>query len=199
MSPEDGGSLIWGVVMTVLLVSSLAARRLPLSQIMKMILGWVAIFAALFAVFSFRNELGYVWQRVTSDISGTANQRLEGSTLRLTRKDDGHFWVRTRVNGKTVDFLVDSGASVTSISTRTADEVGVEYDRGSIPVILETANGRARAWRGEIASFDVGGIRSENHFVLIGEALGDTNLLGMNFLEQLKSWGVEGDEMILEP
>jgi aspartyl protease family protein len=199
MSPEDGSSLIWGVTMAVLLIGSLAARRLPLGQTLKMMLAWIAIFAGLFAVFSFRNEFGMIWDRVKADISGTANQHMAGNALKLTRGDDGHFHVQARVNGKAVDFLVDSGASVTSMSTEAADAVGLEYDRGSIPVLLETANGKATAWRGKIASFDVGGIIAKDHTVFIGEGLGETNLLGMNFLDELSSWKVEGDVMTLEP
>ncbi|MEE9434077.1 MAG: TIGR02281 family clan AA aspartic protease [Sphingorhabdus sp.] len=199
MNPEDGSSLIWGVTMAVVLIGSLAARRLPLGQTLKMILAWVAIFALLFVLFSFRNEFGMIWQRVKSDIAGTANQQLVGQTLRLTRNDDGHFWVLTKINGKTANFLVDSGASVTSISTKTADDTNVDYSRNSVPVLLDTANGRAKAWRGEISSFDVGGIKLSDHNVLVGESLGETNLLGMNFLGELSSWRVEGDVMVLEP
>lgn len=199
MSPEDGSSLIWGITMAVLLIGSLAARRLPLGQTLKMILAWIAIFAGLFAVFSFRNEFGMIWDRVKADISGTANQQMAGNALKLTRGDDGHFQVQARVNGKAINFLVDSGATVTSMSTETADAVGLEYDRGSIPVLLETANGQTTAWRGKIASFDVGGIISKDHTVFIGEGLGETNLLGMNFLDELASWKVEGNVMTLEP
>lgn len=199
MSPEDGTSLIWGVTMVVLLLGSLAARRLPLGQTLKMVLAWIAIFAGLFAVFSFRNEFGMIWDRMKADISGTANQQMVGNALKLTRGDDGHFRVQARVNGKSVNFMVDSGASITSMSTDAADLVGLEYDRDSIPVLIETANGRATAWRGTIGVFDVGGIKAEDHTVLIGEGLGDTNLLGMNFLDGLSSWRVEGNVMTLEP
>jgi predicted aspartyl protease len=69
---EDGPSLIWGVTCAILLIASLAARRLPLGQVAKMSLAWVAIFAALFAVFSFRFEFQAIWQRVKADINGTA-------------------------------------------------------------------------------------------------------------------------------
>jgi len=35
--------------------------------------------------------------------------------------------------------------------------------------------------------------------VVVAEEFGDSNVIGMNFLSQLKSWRVEGNEMILEP
>jgi len=199
MNPEEGSSLIWGVAMAVLLISSLAARRLPMGQVLKMILAWVAIFAGLFMIFSFRNEFGVIWERMKSEVAGTTNQQLVGSELVLTRGDGGHFSVRTSINGKPVDFLVDSGASITSMSTGAARDAGVDFDTSSIPVIVSTANGSAKAYRGTIATFDVGGIQVGEHKVLVSRNLGDVNLLGMNFLNELSSWRVEGNKMVLQP
>lgn len=199
MNAADGSSLIWGVTMAVLLIASLAARRLPIGQVMKMVLAWIAIFAGLFVLFSFRNEFGVIWERVKSEFAGTTNQQLVGQELLLTRGDNGHFSVRTTVNGKSVDFLVDSGASITSISGDVADSAGVDFDRSSIPVIVSTANGSAKAWRGTIGSFDVGGIRINEHKVLVSDNLGDVNLLGMNFLDSLSGYSVQGDKMTLTP
>jgi len=199
MNADDGTSLIWGVTMAVLLIGSLAARRLPLGQVMKMVLAWIAIFAGLFVLFSFRAEFGMIWQRVSSEFSGTANQQISGDALILTRGDNGHFSVRASVNGEPADFLVDSGASITSMSGKTATDVGVEFDRASFPVIVSTANGSVKAWRGRIASFEVGNITVDDHDVLVSDNLGDVNLLGMNFLDGLSSYSVTGNEMTLQP
>ena len=99
MNAEDGPSLIWGIVMVLLLVSSLAARRLAIGQIAKMALAWIAIFAALFVVFSFRFELLSVWERVKSEFSGTSGQNYVGEAIEVKRQDDGHYWVRAQING----------------------------------------------------------------------------------------------------
>jgi aspartyl protease family protein len=199
MSPEEGSSLVWSVIVGVMLIGSLIARRLPLGQVMKMVLAWVAIFCAIFVVFSFRAELFMVWQRVKSELAGTANQRMDGKELRLTRDDSGHFKVRSKVNGRPVDFMIDSGATYTSMSIEAARQAGIVVDTNAIPTFVETANGRAKVWRAEISQFDVGGIRTNNHFILVGEGLGDTNLLGMNFLDGLSGWKVQGQEMVLTP
>jgi aspartyl protease family protein len=198
MNSADGPSLVWGIVSLLMVVSALAARRLPLGHTLKMALAWIAIFAGMFVVFSFRPEIKAIWQRVSSDLAGTANQNIEGGKITLTRGDDGHFQILGTANGKPIQFLVDSGVTSTTISSDAAQDVGVEVDRSSFPVFLDTANGTAKAFRAEIAVFKLNTIELKEMKVLVSDTLGDTNLLGMDFLSGLRSWRVEGDKMILE-
>jgi aspartyl protease family protein len=194
---EDGPSLIWGIVCILLLVSSLAARRLPLGYVAKAGLAWIAIFASLFAIFSFRFEFIGIWERVKADISGTAGQSVSGEAIELRRQDDGHYWLMVDINGKPVRFMIDSGATTTAINATTASEVGVKAD--GYPIILSTANGRVAAKRANVRLLTVGPHRIENHPVVVSESFGDVNLLGMNFLNSMQSWRVEANVMILQP
>lgn len=196
---EDGPSLIWGVVCILLLISSLAARRLPLGYIAKAGLAWVAIFAALFAIFSFRFEFISIWDRVKADISGTAGQSITGEAIELRRQDDGHYWLQVDVNGKPVRFMIDSGATITAMNANTAAEVGVEVNANGYPIILNTANGRVAAKRGLVKSLSIGSHIIEDHPVVVSENFGDTNVLGMNFLDSMQSWKVEANIMVLQP
>jgi aspartyl protease family protein len=194
---EDGPSMIWGVVCVLLLVSSLAARRLPLGYVAKAGLAWIAIFATLFAIFSFRFEFIGIWERVKADISGTAGQNISGEAIELRRQDDGHYWLTVNINGKPVRFMVDSGATLTAINATTAREAGVEAD--GYPIILGTANGRIAAKRGVVRSLSVGPHSIENHQVVVSERFGEVNVLGMNFLNSMQSWRVEANMMVLRP
>ncbi|WP_432815533.1 retropepsin-like aspartic protease family protein [Sphingorhabdus sp.] len=194
---EDGPSMIWGVVCILLLVSSLAARRLPLGYVAKAGLAWIAIFATLFAIFSFRFEFIGIWERLKADISGTAGQNISGEAIELRRQDDGHYWLMVNINGEPVRFMVDSGATLTAINATTAREAGVEAD--GYPIILGTANGRIAAKRGVVRLLSVGPHSIENHQVVVSERFGDVNVLGMNFLNSLQSWRVEANMMVLQP
>jgi aspartyl protease family protein len=196
---EDGPSLIWGVVMVVLLVSSLAARRLPLGQVAKMSLAWVAIFAGLFALFSFRFEFMAIWDRIKADIAGTSSQSVSAETIEVRRQDDGHYWLQVEVNGSPIRFMIDSGATTTAINANTASDNRVEVDSDGYPVIISTANGRVAANRGVVRTLTVGPHRISDHNVVVSESFGDTNVLGMNFLDSLQSWKVEGNVMTLQP
>lgn len=185
--------------MVLLLISSLAARRLAIGQVAKMALAWIAIFAALFVIFSYRFELASVWERVKSDFNGTAGQTYVGEAIQLKRQDNGHYWVQTQINGKDVDFMIDSGATTTAVNSSTAKEVGLAVDSGGYPIIIQTANGPVKAFRGVVQTLELGPLKLSSHRVVVSENFGDTNVLGMNFLDSLKSWKVENNVMTLQP
>ncbi len=195
---EDGPSLIWGVVCILLLLSSLAARRLPLGYVAKAAFAWIAIFAALFAIFSFRFEFKAVWERVKADISGTAGQSVRGEEIAIRRQDDGHYWLQLDVNGKPVRFMIDSGATTTAVNADTARATGIQVDTTGDPVLLNTANGRVTAQRGVILSLKIETHELGQHNVVVSESFGDTNVLGMNFLDSMQSWKVEANVMTLK-
>ena len=195
---ENGPSLIWGVVCILLLLSSLAARRLPLGYVAKAAFAWIAIFAALFAIFSFRFEFKAVWERVKADISGTAGQSVRGDEITIRRQDDGHYWLQLDVNGKPVRFMIDSGATTTAVNANTARQTGIEVDANGYPMFLNTANGSVAAQRGVILSLKIGTRELGQHDVVVSESFGDTNVLGMNFLDSMQSWKVEADVMTLK-
>lgn len=195
---DDGISFVWGIGALVLVISSLVAQKMPIGKAIKMALMWVAIFGGFFVLFLFKDEGREVWRRATAEISGDAGQ-VEGTTLRLKREEDGHYWVRASVNGTPVRFMIDSGATTTTISQASAQAAGLQPAAG-FPVLVDTANGTVELQRSEIEILAVGNIVQRNAKVLIGsEGLGDTNLLGMSFLSMLKSWRVEGTTLILEP
>jgi aspartyl protease family protein len=66
-----------------------------------------------------------------------------------------------------------------------------------MPAIVKTANGTVPVQRGRADTLRVGNIERRNVAVHISEAFGDMNVIGMNFLSSLKSWGVEGRTLIL--
>ena len=191
-------TFVWGIGALALVGSSLIAQKLPLGKALKMVLAWLGIFGVAFVLFLFQDEGRAIWQRATTELSGDSGQ-IDGTTLRLKRQDDGHYWVRASLNGTVVLFMIDSGATTTTLSQASARAVGVKPAAG-FPVLVETANGTVELQRAEVESFAVGSIVQRNAQVLIGsEGLGETNLLGMSFLSSLKGWRVEGSTLILEP
>jgi len=195
---DQTGSLIYAILLLVLVGSSLFAHRLPLRQTLKMAITWLLIFATAFVLFIFRNEFKSIWARIQSEITPGGSVAADG-TLRVAKASDGHFWVDAQVNGKPLRFMVDSGATTTSLSQADATSAGIDVDARGFPVVVETANGTATMKRGRIAQLRIGNIAREDFPVLVSDTLGDTNLLGMNFLSSLAAWRIEGETLILNP
>ena len=130
---------------------------------------------------------------------GLDDQRVVGKELRVQMAPDGHFWVVASINGVERRMLIDSGATVTAISTETANAAHVDTNAGFPPVMLRTANGAARAETGAIDELRVGNIVARNLRIVTAPGLGSLDVLGMNFLSKLDSWRVEGRTLILGP
>jgi aspartyl protease family protein len=130
---------------------------------------------------------------------GLDDQQVAGKELRVRMASDGHFWVVASINGVQRRMLIDSGATVTAVSDRTARESGIDAGTGLAPVVLRTANGVAPARTGVIDELRVGNIVARNLRIVTSPGLGDLDVLGMNFLSKLESWRVEGRTLVLVP
>ena len=169
------------------------------------VVGRIVRFAISFGLFAFLifillSQAPYQPElsRITSSL-GLDDQKVSGKELRVRMSPDGHFWVLASINGIERRMLIDSGATVTAISTETAQAARVETGKGIAPVILRTANGAAPAETGAIEELRVGNIVARNLRIVTAPGLGSLDVLGMNFLSKLESWRVEGRTLILVP
>lgn len=185
---------VYIVLALTLVVSALVSRRLPVAKLLLIALAWIAIFGAGFVLFTFRDDLGYLGQRLRAEATGNPVQ--VGDTLRIPMALDGHFWVEALVNGQPVKFLVDSGATMTTIDRGTAARTGIAIDPRRVQMV-RTGNGIIRVAAGRAGTVAIGAIEREGVGVHITERA-EINVLGMNFLSSLQRWGVEGRWLVLE-
>lgn len=194
MSDGNGPMAIYYLIVAVAVASSLFAMRLPIGKVLKMAAAWVAIFGVGFIIFSFRSEFTSVGQRLRAEATGASIT--DGQTVRIPMADDGHFWVDATVNGRPLRFMVDSGATMTTVSVDSAKAVGMPV--GTERTAISTANGITQAIKGYADKLEVGTIQRTDFPIDINEH-DNTNLLGMNFLSSLNSWKVEGNYLVLQP
>lgn len=191
-------SFVYLIGVLILVVSALLVRRIPFGQGLKMFAGWVLIFLAAFVAFTLKDDFMALGKRVLAESRGEGEVVAVGRELRIRKAMDGHFWVNGELNGHKVRFLVDSGATVTSISSETARLADIS-PTGSIPTMVQTANGIVPVKRARAGRLKVGTIERSNFVVHVSEAFGPMNVLGMNFLSSLSGWGVEGQWLVLRP
>src|SRR5690606_10921943 len=94
---------------------------------------------------------------------------------------------------------VDTGATLSAISTDTADAAGLEPRDSGLPIRMQTANGAVAAQLTTIDELRFGNVVARGLDAVIAPGLGPTNVIGMNFLSRLASVRIEGDTMILVP
>jgi len=184
------------ILMAVMLIAgALIGRRSPIARGMTSILAFIVIFGAGFVLFSFRDDLGYVAQRLEAEATGKPVRLAQGK-IRVPLAIDGHFWVQADVNGVPVDFLIDSGATMTTIGRKTAALAGVEVGERRNQLV-RTGNGLIRVATTRAEQIALGDIQRRNvrMFVADGDEL---NVLGMNYLTSLRRWSVEGRWLVLE-
>jgi aspartyl protease family protein len=97
----------------------------------------------------------------------------------------GHYLADGQINGVTLKFLVDTGASVVAMNSSDARQVGIDYKKGKrIP--LHTANGIVHGYQVVINSLKMGGVTLHQVDAVVNE--GDSPpvvLLGMSALNRL--------------
>ena len=126
-------------------------------------------------------------------------QKVVGKEVRIPMSSSGHFVATVTINGLKRRMLVDTGATVTALSTDTARAAGLEPDPVPLPVILQTANGAVQARTSTVPELRLGAIVARDLKVVVSPSFGDLDVLGMNFLSKLASWRVEQNTLILVP
>jgi aspartyl protease family protein len=117
----------------------------------------------------------------------------------VRRDQRGHFQAEARVDGRRMDFLVDTGASVVAIPEREAARLSIRPSRRDYTVQMKTANGTVMAAPTQLRMVEVGGIivRDVPAVVMPDAALGE-NLLGMSFLSRLRRFEVADGRLVME-
>lgn len=122
-----------------------------------------------------------------------------GHSMMLDSDRQGHFKVEARVNGRQLNFMVDTGASLVVLRESAAAEVGIRPLPADYTATVSTANGKIKAARAKLDRVELGDITifDVSALVLPDEALAQ-NLLGVSFLSKLKRYEYANGRMVLE-
>jgi aspartyl protease family protein len=127
--------------------------------------------------------MGMVYGLMTHYLKPKQAQVLANGDLVIPRAHDGHFYAPGYINGREVVFLVDTGASLVSVSEPLAQAAGLD---DGVSTTFHTANGERSGRVVEGVTVSVGPVRVHNVRVGVGLNLGDDSqaLLGQSFLSK---------------
>lgn len=119
-----------------------------------------------------------------------------GATIVLTAGSGGHFVTDGSINGKTVRFVVDTGATSVAIGEAEADRIGLDWKKGRKGYTM-TANGVVPMYAVSLARVRVGDVQVHDVEAHVLPAALPVVLLGNSFLSRFQMRR-ENDRMTLE-
>jgi aspartyl protease family protein len=186
------GAMLLGVI------GSIMIRRVPALGKLLRLTSTVVLMGILVLVVLQLSRMDPRFEMALPEL-GLPEQIVEGRETRIKRAPDGHYWLRAEINGHPANFLVDTGATLTAVSTETAEAAGLDPREGSLPVRMQTANGSVAAQMTTINELRFGNVAARGLDAIIAPGLGPTNVIGMNLLSRLASVRLEGETMIMVP
>ena len=205
MSSGGPVRLVYFVALLLFVGSALVGRGMRRREVLGAIVSWAAILVVVVAAYAYRSELAGVGGRLLGvlvpgiPISGQLAGE-GGSSVVIMRNGDGHFAVRSSVDGVPMTMLVDTGASLVTLTPADAATIGVDTAKLEFGMPIDTANGMIRAAPIMIDRLSIGTIERHDIKALVAPpgALQES-LLGMSFLDSLSGYAISGDRLVLRP
>ena len=129
------------------------------------------------------------------NMGGSASGGGKSNRIVLMAGNGGHFMTAGQINGKAVQFMVDTGATSVAMGAQDAERVGINYKSGQ-PVNVATANGSAQGYRVKLASVRVGDVEVFEVDAVVTPQAMPFMLLGNSFLTRF-AMTRENDQMTL--
>jgi aspartyl protease family protein len=131
-----------------------------------------------------------------ASVGEQAGSKSSGSKIVLTAGDGGHFLTAGSINGKSVQFMVDTGATAVAMGSAEAKRMGIDYTSGK-PVRMSTANGATIGYLLTLSSVRIGDVEVQNVEAIVSQQSMPYVLLGNSFLTRF-SMRRDNDQMVLE-
>ena len=174
---------------SVIAFSFFVQNRQSLGKLAQQALTWGLIFLGVIAAFG-------LWGDIRQTVRPTTQFDAKGQ-IELPRRPDGHFYVTLKINGASVLFVVDTGASEMVLSQQDAKRAGIDLANLAYTGRAGTANGEVRTAPVRLQEVILGPHIDRNISAVVNQGDMDGSLLGMTYLQRYSSLQITGNTMIL--
>ena len=187
-------------VLTFLGATAILHRRaMKTSHVFLSILAWLAVGVVLFTGYSYRYELSQIGDRLLGELIPSGGIEVTGGAVSIRVNKSGHFVVEAVVDGVSVRFLVDTGASDVILSPGDAARLGFDVKTLAFTRPYQTSNGLVFGAPVRLGLLSIGPITMAGVRASVNGAPMKRSLLGMSFLGRLSGYDVSRETMILRP
>ena len=198
---DDLASLIYLGLIGAVVGAGVVGEHRNIGEMVRNLLIWVVMILGLATGWLYQDQARDMVLRVAGGLAPgrpvTVSDE-KGQAVLIRKSLNGHFQAAAEVNGQPVDFLIDTGATSIALSHEDALRIGFTDADLNYTLIINTANGQARAAPVRLDTVTVGSVvrRGLRAMVTEPDRL-DQSLLGMNFISSLTAFEMRRDEVIL--
>lgn len=201
MDDAWNANLAYKVILLVFLVASFIAfarnSRMRIGTVVRYALIWIAIASVIAVAYTVREDVESFGARILADFLPSHGMTTGPRTVAFRAARDGHFHVDAFANGIGLNMIVDTGATVVSLSRRDATRIGIDVGRLSFTQRMQTANGIVLSAPVTLRELRVGPITVANVRAAVSDGRTEESLLGVSFLGRLASYTVSGNTLTL--
>ncbi len=198
LSGDDKFNIFYMLFLLVLIGSSVIVRfrNKPL-RFFKGMLIWIAIILGLVLLSSYHNNLIDLKDRLMGELNPSRAASNDDGSISFRMSEDGHYHIQAEVNGHSVDFLLDTGASDVVLSLKTAERIGINIKDLRFTKTYNTANGKISGAPVILDTITTGTITMHGVTASVNNSELEKPLLGMSFLTKLKGYEVRDGVLTL--
>jgi len=198
---DDLASLVYlGLIGAVVGAGVVGAHR-NIGEMIRNLMIWVVMILGLATGWLYQDQARDMVLRVAGGLAPGRPVTVSdetGQAVLIRKSLNGHFQAAGAVNGEPVIFLIDTGATSIALSHEDALRIGFTDADLNYTLIINTANGQARAAPVRLDTVTVGSVVRSGLRAMVAEPDRlDQSLLGMNFISSLTAFEMRRDEVIL--
>lgn len=164
-------------------------NRQSIGKTLQQAISWALIFVGVIAAYG-------LWDDVRSTVTPTAS--VMSDVIELPRASDGHFYLPLKVNGASVTFMIDTGASQIVLTRKDAKRAGIALDDLAFTGRAMTANGEVRTAPVWLKHIGLGDISDSDVKAWVNSGEMDQSLLGMSYLRRYAKIEITQSTLILK-
>ncbi len=157
---------------------------------------WALILFGAMGAYFVKDDLGAM---LNPSAPRSVEMAAERTGVELRRAEDGHFYADVALDGVTLRMMVDTGATVISLSRNDAARIGMDVSDLRFDTTVSTAGGEMPAAPTYVRSVRLGSIEVGDVRALVMGSDTRESVLGLSFLDKLDGYEVRGDRLILYP
>ncbi|SPJ29681.1 retropepsin-like aspartic protease family protein [Falsiruegeria mediterranea] len=179
-----------GLLGAAVLMWFVTYNRGSLGKTLQQALIWVFIFMGVIAVVG-------LWEDIRTTTAPYGRMTTTDNSIIVPRARDGHYYLQLLVNGKPVDFLVDTGASQIVLSQEDSEKIGIVMNDLNYFGRALTANGEVRTAPIKLDNVVLGPFEDRNLTAWVNEGEMDQSLLGMEYLQRFSTLQISPQSLTL--